>query len=322
MSAYLSTASAVANYLTISNASSTYQTQAGMSAYLSTSAAASTYQTQSGMSAYLSTASAVANYQSISGMSAYLSTASASANFIGTSAYATTAQAQAGTSTTTVINPSTLLDAKFFAGGKSIVQITWATAVSGVGASAFAQSANARISIAPTTLTGYAINSATIANNSRGGLYNSGFDFSKRVQFGLRVARNVASPDTASVWRYSIGKSSLTDASDLSARGLMIKVSGGGALQLLVHNGTTLTTTTSSYTPANGVNYDVSVVSDGSGNATLYVNGSSVATSTGAPTTAGATNAYVLMFEVQNTSAITNSPQNICISDYYVQVNS
>jgi hypothetical protein len=321
-SAYLSTASAVANYLTISSASSTYQTQSGMSAYLSTSAAASTYQTQSGMSAYLSTASAVANYQTISGMSAYLSTASASANFIGTSAYATTAQAQAGTSTTTVVNPATMLDAKYFQGGKSMVQIAWSTSVSGTGASASAQNSNARLNAGPTSATGYAIASAVIANNSRGTIFNSGFDFSKRVSFGLRVARNVVSPDTNSVFRYSIGKSSGTDASDLSARGLMIKVAGSGALQLLVHNGTTLTTTTSSFTPTNGQAYDVIVTSDGAGNCALFVNGSSVATSTGGPTTAGATNAGYLMFELQNTSVLTGSPQNIAVSDYYVQVNS
>jgi hypothetical protein len=241
---------------------------------------------------------------------------------VSTDAYATTAQAQAGTSTTTVINPSTLLDAKWFAGGKSMVQIAWATSVSGAGASAGAQNSNARINIAPTTATGYAISSAVIANNSRGTIFNSGFDFSKRVAFGLRVARNVASPDTASVWRFSIGKSSGTDASDISARGLQVKVAGSGALQLLVHNGTTLTTTTSSYTPANGVSYDIVVTSDGAGNCVLYVNGSSVATSTGGPTTAGTTNANTMMFEVQNTSVITGSPQNIAYSDYFVQVNS
>jgi hypothetical protein len=241
---------------------------------------------------------------------------------VSTDAYATTAQAQAGTSTTTVISPSTLLDARYFQGGKSMVQIAWSTSVSGTGASAAAQNSNARLNNAPTTATGYAINSAVIANNSRGSIFNSGFDFSKRVQFGVRVARNVASPDAASVWRFSIGKSSATDASDLSARGLMIKVAGSGALQLLVHNGTGLTTTTSSFTPANGQAYDVIVVSDGAGNATLYVNGSSVATSSGGPTTAGATNANYLMFEVQNTSIITGSPQSIVVTDYHVQVNS
>ena len=318
----LSSTTASSTYLTISSASSTYQTQSGMSAYLSTSAASSTYQTQSGMSAYLSTSAASSTYQTQAGMSAYLSTSAASTTYIAQTQYATTSQAQAGLSTSAVISASTLQDAKYFAGGKSIVQITWSTAVSGTGASASAQNANARLNAGPTSATGYAIATAVIANNSRGAIFNSGFDFSKRVSFGVRVARNVTSPDTNSVFRYSIGKSSVTDASDLSARGLMIKVAGTGALQLLVHNGTTLTTTTSSYTPTNGVGYDVLVVSDGSGNVTLYVNGSSVATSTGGPTSAGSTNANVLMFEIQNTATLSASPQNICISDYFVQVNT
>jgi hypothetical protein len=274
-------------------------------------------------SAYLSTASAVANYLTISdAASTYLTQSSASSTYIAQASFATSTQAQAGTSTTTVINPSTLLDAKYFQGGKSMVQIAWSTSVSGTGASAGAQNSNARLNSAPTTATGYAIASAVIANNSRGQIFNNGFDFSKRVQFGVRVARNVASPDSASVFRFSIGKASGTDASDLSARGLMIKVAGSGVLQLLVHNGTTLTSTNSSFTPANGQAYDVIVTSDGAGNCALFVNGSSVATSTGGPTTSGSANTNYLMFEVQNTSTITGSPQNICVSDYHVQVNS
>jgi hypothetical protein len=240
---------------------------------------------------------------------------------VSTDAYATTTQAQAGTSTTTVINPSTLLDAKYFSGGKSAVQITWSAGSSGVGASAGAQNANGRLNAAPTTAVGYAIAGANLVNTSRGLAYGAPVDFSKRVQFGLRVARNVASPDSASVWRYSIGKSvGVASAGDLSVRGLMIKVAGSGALQLLVHNGTSLTTTTSTYTPANSTAYDVVVVSDGAGNVTLYVNGSSVATSTGGPTSSSGGSPQ-LTFEVENTAIITGSPQNICISDYYLNVN-
>jgi len=323
-SAYLSTASAVANYLTISSASSTYQTQAGMSAYLSTLAAASTYQTQSGMSAYLSTSAAASTYQTQSGMSAYLSTASASANFIGTSAYATTAQAQAGTSTTTVINPSTLLDAKYFAGGKFITGITWATATSGAGASAAANGVNARVAQAPTSATGYGQNIANIYNSSRGGAYTAGIDWSKRVIFGGRFARNVTTPDTNSVFRYSLGRFSSQAPSDITASDKMvgIKVSGSGAIVLYVANGSALTTTTSSFTPSNSSAYDVVIVSDGSGNVTLYVNGSSVATSTGGPTSSQGTNYFCLSFETQNTATLSNGGMVILGSDFFAQVNS
>jgi hypothetical protein len=273
-------------------------------------------------SAFLSTASAVANYLTISdAASTYLTQSSASSTYIAQASFATSTQAQAGTSTTTVVSPATLLDAKYFSGGKSAVQITWSTGTSGTGASAGAQNANGRLNAAPTTAVGYAIAGANLVNTSRGLAYGAPVDFSKRVQLGLRVARNVASPDSASVWRYSIGKSiGVTSAGDLSVRGLMIKVAGSGALQLLVHNGTSLTAVTSSYTPSNSTAYDVVVVSDGAGNVTLYVNGSSVATSTGGPTSSSGGSPQ-LTFEVENTAIITGSPQNICISDYYLNVN-
>jgi hypothetical protein len=236
--------------------------------------------------------------------------------------FATTAQAQAGTSTTTVISPATLLDAKYFQGGVTMNTILWSTATSGAGAGANQQNGNGRLNTAPTTAIGYAVASAPVVNTSRGLGYASAYDFSKRVVFGSRIARNVVSPDANSVWRLSIGKFVATATiGDLAGRGLMIKVAGSGALQLLVHNGTALTTTTSSFTPSNASTYDVIVVSDGAGNATLYVNGSSVATSSGAPITAGSVSNNGLHFETENTSVITGSPQSICISNTFVQVN-
>jgi hypothetical protein len=274
-------------------------------------------------SAYLSTASAVANYLSISNASStYLTQSSASSTYIAQASFATTAEAQAGTSTTTVVSPSTLLDAKYFQGGVVMNTILWSTATSGTGASAGQQNGNGRLNAAPTSAVGYAIAAAPIVNNSRGIAYGNGYDFSKRVVFGARIARNVTTPDTNSVFRLSIGKSVTTaTVGDLSVRGLMVKVAGSGALQLLVHNGTALTTTTSSFTPSNASAYDVVVVSDGAGNATLYVNGSSVATSTGGPTASQGANFTGLHFECENTSTLSNSPQNICISNTFVQVN-
>ena len=319
-SAYLSTASAVANYLTISSASSTYQTQSAMSAYLSTSAAASTYQTQAGMSAYLSTSAAASTYQTQSGMSAYLSTSAASTTYIAQSSYATSSQAITGSSTTTVINPSTLLNARLYGGSKYMNTIVWTSATS--NGSALAQNSNGRMVYAPDTLAGYGIYSAVIANNSIGTLFNSGFDFSKRVILAGRFCRNAASPNSNSIFRYSIGKGSATDSTDLSAKGIMIKQAGTGALQLLVHNGTSLTTTTSSFTPNNLEVYDAVAISDGSGNATLYVNGSQVATSTGAATSIGLTNNNYLMFEAVNTSTIPSGSKMVyCGSDMFVQVS-
>ena len=323
-SAYLSTASAVANYLTISSAASTYQTQSGMSAYLSTASAVANYQTISGMSAYLSTSAAASTYQTQSGMSAYLSTASASANFIGTSAYATTAQAQAGTSTTTVVSPATLLDAKFFQGGKSLTLIAWSNATSGTGSVAGAKSMNARIVSAPTSATGYGESYGAIVNTSRGGAYNSGIDWSKRVVFGGRFSRNVTSPDTNSVFRYTLGRFASPIPSDILAtdKQVGIKVSGTSAMQLMCANGSALATVTSSFTPSNASAFDVVVTSDGAGNVALYVNGSSVATSTGGPTSTQGAFYNNVTFEAQNTSTISGGAMSVLGTDFFAQVNA
>jgi len=320
-SAYLSTASAVANYLTISSASSTYQTQAGMSAYLSTSAAASTYQTQAGMSAYLSTASAVANYQTISGMSDYLSTASASANFIGTSAYATTAQAQAGTSTTTVVNPATLLDAKYFAGYKPLSMVyTWTSSVSGAGASTTVSGQTKNV-FGPTTAIGSAIAYIFNYNSSRGQQSASGADFTKRTTIGGRFIKTTTTADANTAFRFLLGKSIPSPAAgDLSVRGIGFRQVANGALELQVHNGTTLYNVTSSFTPTANQSYDVVIVAD-AGTATMFVNGSSVATSANAPTALLGTNTGILEVETQNTAIITGSALNYSSSDMFVQTN-
>jgi hypothetical protein len=292
---------------------------------LSGLASTSTARTNLGLGS-MATATTTDYLDKAGNLSGLASTSTARTNLglgaVSTDAYATTAQAQAGTSTTTVVNPATLLDAKFFGGAYSYGITNWATATSGAGASAGAQNGNARLNGAPTTAIGYAVAAATIANSSRGGAYSGGYDFTKRVMFGSRIARNVASPDSASVWRLSIGKFITTATiGDLTSRGLMIKVAGSGALQLMVHNGTALTTTTSSFTPSNASVYDVVVTSDGAGNCALFVNGSSVATSTGGPTANSGASYYGLHFETENTSVITGSPQSICISNTFVQVN-
>jgi len=286
---------------------------------------ASTARTNLGLGT-MATATATDYLSKAGNLSGLASTATSRSNLglgaVATDAYATTAQAQAGTSTTTVINPSTLLDSKYFQGGVVMNTILWSTATSGTGASAGQQNGNGRLNTAPTTATGYSVASAPIVSPSRGLGYTGGYDFSKRIIFGARIARNVASPDANSVWRLSIGKNQVTATiGDLTVRGLMIKVAGSGALQLLVHNGTALTTITSSFTPSNTSAYDVNIVSDGAGNVTLYVNGSSVATSTGGPTTSGGGSQNGLHFECENIAIISASPQNICISNTFVQVN-
>lgn len=235
-------------------------------------------------------------------------------------AFATTAQAQAGTSATTVVSPLTLLDAKFFQGGKSFPMVTFSTSVVGTGAgSTTAQ--NHRTVSAPTTAIGYAAFYNFVSNSSRGQSITQSFNWAKRIEFGARLNRNVGTPDANTVFRLSIGKTVSNSGGDLGEKGIMIKQVAGGALQLLVHNGTTLNTTTSSFTPANQQAYDLMVVSDGSGNVTLFVNDVSVATITGGPTTMGGVNSHQIHAISENTDVITGGPMSYQVSDLFFQTN-
>jgi hypothetical protein len=186
------------------------------------------------------------------------------------------------------------------------------TATSGAGASAVLY------------LTGYVLTSpnAGVAGNARafhgnisgdlggmlwGGSSNTQINFGRRVSMAFRFSQFPSS--TESVTRVLLGKIHGTAVGDLTSRGIGVKYVPNGAnfdFQLQVHNGTTLTSVTSSTQYAGGV-ADLEVVSDGAGNATLYLNGASVATTTGAPT--GQTGANATVFaEIESTASTANKP--------------
>ena len=114
---------------------------------------------------------------------------------------------------------------------------------------------------------------------------------------------------TASVTRVLLGKIHGTAVGDLTSRGIGVKYVPNGAnfdFQLQVHDGTTLTSVTSSTQYAGGV-ADLEVASDGAGNAVLYLNGNQVASTTGAPT--GNTVATATVFaEIESTASTANQP--------------
>lgn len=83
------------------------------------------------------------------------------------------------------------------------------------------------------------------------------------------------------------GKAEADGVGNLVRRGFGWKMVGGAGsrfLELQAHNGTTLSSVTSSFAVTAGVAFDWDIESDGAGNVTLYVNGTSVATSSGGPT--------------------------------------
>jgi hypothetical protein len=149
---------------------------------------------------------------------------------------------------------------------------------------------------------------ADLAAAMWGGTGNTTINFGRRVSMAFRFSQYPSS--TASVTRVVLGKIHGAAVGDLASAGIGVKYVPNGAnfdFQLQVHNGTTLTNVTSSTQYAGGV-ADLEVVSDGAGNAVLYLNGNQVASTTGAPT--GVTGANATVFaEVDSTASTANQPE-------------
>jgi hypothetical protein len=319
MSAYLSTASAVANYLTISNASSTYQTQSGMSAYLSTSAAASIYQTQSGMSAYLSTASASSTYLTQSNASStYLTQSNAASTYIGTSAYATNLQAVQNTSTSTVLSPAN----SRFAGATTNIWIPGVTglssAVSGTGANAGSSvtSLNGNLIAPNSTTAGYATRGFTLSFPSNS--VNAGYNYGTASGHSVRVYyAGWATAVTGVKMRSVFGRmgGTLPTPGTLASRGYGWEWDfSAKTISIIAHNGTSLTTTAQTWTPVSFRTYEITVTSNGSGTVSLYIDGTLIGTGTGAPTDTNATAQLWWQMEIEN-QATAGSQQTITYSN-------
>jgi hypothetical protein len=143
--------------------------------------------------------------------------------------------------------------------------------------------------------------SATVRSN-----ISSFLNFSLRTFLGGRSATfNITDPVLTMAFYY--GKADGDGVGDLTRRGMGWKVTGGTGsrfLTLEVHNGTSLTSVTSSFAVTGGVAFDWDIISDGSGNVTLYVNGASVATSSAGPTGLHNVSPPVLWQEEYSTSGV------------------
>ena len=315
-SAYLSTASAVANYLTISNASSTYQTQSGMSAYLSTASAVANYQTISGMSDYLSTSAASSTYLTQSNASStYLTQSSASANYIGTSAYATTAQAEAMTSATTVLSPARFRDAYFTANVSKPNTSTWLTGTSGTGGLNDSGTWDFRRLEGPTSAANTYVRCDHGTNFGKGRNFNGNIDWTKYNALYFRITQ-YAGADANSIFRAVLGEASGTNTGDPTVRSVGIRFNGTGAIKILAHNGTTLTTYTTSTSLTTSSSTDILIVSDGSGTVEVFANGTSIGTTTGGPTTllAGTAQQSGINYRIENNNTPSGTQVKTIIS--------
>jgi len=207
----------------------------------------------------------------------------------GGASIATNAQTIAGISTTTAVPPSELFRQWAHVSLCIPSNNLYAGAQSGAGAAAYIKY-QARQVIGPNASTaGYAIATRTNDNchiwNLAPGLRTGYVTCNRSIHyFGLSVF--TSTPVSGVVVRSTFGKDGTT-VGDLGVRGIGWRKTGAGALELVVHNGTTLTAVTSSFTPVTDEAFSWAVTNDGSGNCALYVNGSSVATTSAGPSGSG-----------------------------------
>ena len=185
-----------------------------------------------------------------------------------------------------------------------------AATTSGAGASS-AVSAGGYAVAAPTTAIGHGVGSFAFPAAQRGVNRGNGpWNWSKAFTATFRYSRNSTASDSNSISRVIFGKAAASPG-DPAINSVGIRMTASNAMQLIVHNGTTLTavTTNSSIAPTVPITIDIKITSDGAGNVSLFVNDILEATTTAGPTgTSGTSGASLFVSEAENTAIITGSP--------------
>jgi hypothetical protein len=218
----------------------------------------------------------------------------------GSTSFATTAQVVAATSTSTALAPS---NQGFVATNPRLQSLAFINSASASGSGASTTST-------PQTFSRQVYLSTLAVGRSAFlfgvfGSANAGFgtstakadqvDFSKKVWIaGYAMMGYSGSPnylgDANTMCRITLGGYSTNTTGDMTLKGIGLKKVGGVAstVSLTVHDGTTRTDVASSVTVPDGGGIQWQIYSDGTGNVTLYINGTQAATTTAGPTTATA----------------------------------
>jgi hypothetical protein len=263
-------------------------------------------------------------------------TAVATTAFVTTAvpAFAATADINSPSSTTKVMSPSNVVDMIV---SPNYQFLTLAVGVSGTGGGGYYNSNGGRYKDYQTVAltASYAqwcfdtnVSSQGFVGASRGQNLNTK-DWSKRVimsgrtQLGLWNGSAAQDGDANSFVRFGLGGKNAFGAGDIGAslKGIGWKLAGGGsaAIQLQVSNGSTVTTVTSSFTPTVRVMFDWKIVSDGAGNVTLYVNDTSVATTSAGPTGTQSNGLYFEGTDALNTATVPITMHHLGTKIYYAQ---
>ena len=226
---------------------------------------------------------------------------------------ATLDEAILGASTTLVPSAFSAKAAIMSADWMPVPRIGFTATTSGTGAACTLGSTNTFYQLPTSGSTGhsyartYGVSQVDQLTNLWGDDSNVQVNFAKRIWISGRSLM-VFPAITNMIARVTLGKAEASGVGDLAARGIGWKYTTGTSqfVQLMVHDGTTLTTVNSSFTPSN-VAFDWDVVSEGNGNVTLYINGSSVATTSAGPSTRATSNQCLYQEEAVVNGTIPNA---------------
>ena len=207
--------------------------------------------------------------------------------------------------------PETILTQRIAANNTALLQ----TAVSGSGAAAgngFGRSIS----------TGATANSAARHSWNNGGINNNGycfhnvtgvdfraFPFARPVDVSWRIQITAWGASTNGRGRFYVGVPAQISTA-LANRGFGFEINASRQVQIVAHDGTTLTTSAvvTTFSPSGTLFTLIRVRSDGAGNVSLYVDEVLVGTTTGGPTTSGVQNQCGIHAEVNNgADAATNT---------------
>jgi len=203
-------------------------------------------------------------------------------------AFATVAESRAGASTTTIIHPRDLAWARLSNSFRSMTPSigAWTVTTTGSGGGSqigihyrqlFVIGAVGTISLSTKVANSHFNQGAYIGTNGSSAPLT--LDYSKLMWMSGRWSLDMATANNTVRFKFGHGYGSAVTG-DLNGRGFGLRlVNRGSALQLLTHNGTAQAVTNSSFTPAQYQVFDWDIISEG-GTVTLFVNGTSVASTT------------------------------------------
>jgi hypothetical protein len=222
---------------------------------------------------------------------------------------ATDAEALTSTSTTLAITPSTVPWA-ISSGNIQRLDFINNTAIAGSGIVSATSAGyrqfylNTTGSVGRASFAGGIIGSFTIT---------PGFDdyrqlnFSKKMWLCGKFACNVSgfAGDAHNIFSVSLGGYTTGASGNMTVKGIGLKKVGGAAsfIELVVHNGTSQSTVATTKAVATSEVVEWMIYSDGTGNVTLYINGTQEATSSAGPTGTTANGQGVYREQVEQTAS-------------------